>query len=185
MILGTMPTLEKVMQDRFHVEDAQILQAFQALDISHTEEIHYSDFLAAMVSSRIQVHDEVLAQTFRRFDTDSSGFITAANLKEVLGETFEGEETEKLLKEADFTHDGKISYQEFIEYMKSGSATEGQHEACHKIIDTQLSKAGSESKGPTPLRTRTGIDGKAPAAGAGGAPAASPAKEQKGCCNLQ
>merc|ERR1719146_162919 len=85
----TAAEFKKVLQDRFHVDDEKIKQAFQALDTSHTDEIHYSDFLAAMVSSRIKMHDEVLAQTFRRFDTDNSGFITAANLKEVLGETFE------------------------------------------------------------------------------------------------
>merc|ERR1719183_2890063 len=86
----TLGEFKQVMQERFHVEDAQIQQAFNALDTSHTDEIHYSDFLAAMVASRIQIHDEVLAQTFRRFDVDNSGYITADNLKEVLGESFEG-----------------------------------------------------------------------------------------------
>merc|ERR1719261_799193 len=115
------------MQDRFHVEDAVIKASFEALDTSHTDEIHYSDFLAAMVSSRIQIHDEVLAQTFRRFDTDNSGFITVTNLKEVLGESFEGQEIENLMKEADFDHTGKISYQEFIQYMKHPEAPPHHH----------------------------------------------------------
>jgi len=185
----TLGEFKKVMQDRFHVEDEQILLAFQALDVSHTEEIHYSDFLAAMVASRIQIHDEVLAQTFRRFDVDSSGYITSDNLKAVLGESFEGAETDKLLQEADFTHDGKISYQEFLTYMKSGDASSDHHEACHKIIDTQLNKGESSqtaSKGPTPLRTRTGLGTKPEPASApaGGAASAPEGQTKKQCCDI-
>jgi len=157
----TLGEFKKVMQDRFHVEDAAIMQAFQALDVTHTEEIHYSDFLAAMVASRIKVHDEVLAQTFRRFDTDNSGNITVANLKEVLGESFQGQEIETLMAEADLTHDGQISYQEFITYMKNGNGEEKHQEACEKVINTQLGKpevVQNQSRvGPEPIRTRTGF----------------------------
>jgi len=157
----TLGEFKKVMQDRFHVEDAAVMQAFQALDVTHTEEIHYSDFLAAMVASRIQVHDDVLAQTFRRFDTDNSGSITVSNLKEVLGESFDGVEIEKLMAEADITHDGKISYQEFIQYMKSGTAADNHKEACERVINTQLKNQPavrkSRDNGPERLRMRTGL----------------------------
>ena len=40
---------------------------------------------AAMLSTRIQLHGDLLLKTFRRFDKDSSGYITVENLKEVLG----------------------------------------------------------------------------------------------------
>jgi calcium-dependent protein kinase len=178
----TLPEFRKVLQDKFHIDDEQIKVAFAALDTSHTDEIHYSDFLAAMVSSRIQVHDEVLAQTFRRFDTDNSGFITAANLKELLGETFEGEMTDNLISEADMTHDGKISYTEFLAYLKHPEAPDHHVEACHRIIDTQLKKkedpeSSSRSVGPTPLRQRTGQGETLQAA-----PKDSPKKKQ--CCAI-
>lgn len=155
----TLGEFKKVMQDKFHIEDAQVLQAFQAVDVTHTDQIHYSDFLAAMVASRIQVHDEVLAQTFRRFDTDNSGIITVANLKEVLGESFDGVEIEKLMSEADLTHSGNISYQEFIQYMKSGSAADHHHEACERVINNELRKPESPERsrnaGPERLKMRT------------------------------
>jgi len=155
----TLGEFKKVMQEKFHIEDAQVLQAFQAVDLTHTDQIHYSDFLAAMVASRIQVHDEVLAQTFRRFDTDNSGTITVENLKEVLGESFDGVEIQKLMSEADLTHSGNISYQEFIQYMKNGGATDHHHEACERVINHELRKPESPERsrnaGPERLKIRT------------------------------
>jgi calcium-dependent protein kinase len=182
----TLAEFKMVMEDKFHIDDAQVMKAFQALDTSHSDEIHYTDFLAAMVSSRIQVHDELLAQTFRRFDTDNTGFITVTNLKEVLGETFEGEETEKMLNEADFTHDGKISYQEFIQYLKSGDCADHHVEAAHKVIDTQLKKP-SDSAGrkgaPEPLRKKSEEQGGNKGGGAAGG-GAKDEGQKKGCCSL-
>jgi len=180
----TLGEFKKVMQDRFHIEDEQIMTSFEALDASHSEKIHYSDFLAAMVNSRIQIHDDVIAQTFRRFDVDNTGVITVANLKEVLGETFEAQEVDKLLDEADVDHDGKITKQEFIAYMKDSSNPGHHHEACHQVIDHHLRKgtsgtSSSSSKGPARLRPKEGApDGKTAAAAA----PAQPAAQKKGCC---
>jgi len=186
----TLGQFKTVMWEHFHVNDEQAKVAFEALDTSHTDEIHYSDFLAAMVTSRIQVHDEVLAQTFRRFDTDNSGFITSANLKDVLGETFEGEEMDKLMAEADFTKDGKISYTEFIQYLKdgSGSTDETHSEACHKVIDTQLKKSGTSntdgSSRSAGLRMKTGLGGDSKEKEADGGTAAAAPDKKKSCCAL-
>ena len=47
-------------------------------------------------------------------DSDDSGFISAANLKELLGDEFPQSEIDDIIKEADITMDGKISYSEFL-----------------------------------------------------------------------
>ena len=52
---------------------------------------------------------------FRRFDTDNSGSITVQNLKEVLGETFEGHEIDSLMAELKLKQGGSISYEEWIQ----------------------------------------------------------------------
>merc|ERR1719235_2859566 len=116
------------------------MEIFDALDTNHDDEIHYNDFLAAMVSTRIAVHDDLLKQAFRKFDLDNTGYITVDNLKEVLGEHHEGEDVENLLKEADFTHDGRISYDEFVAFVKGENATEAHQEAAHKVIDGMVDK---------------------------------------------
>merc|ERR1712066_20524 len=72
----TLPEFKKVMEQKFHIDDEQAAEAFAALDTNHSEEIQYSEFLAAMLSVRIRLHTDLLAQTFNRFDTDKSGYIT-------------------------------------------------------------------------------------------------------------
>jgi calcium-dependent protein kinase len=136
----SMCELKEVLTTKFAVTDDQVKPIFDALDTSANEEIHYTEFLAAMVSTRIAMHDDLLAQTFQRFDTDNSGFITVDNLKQVLGESFSGQECEKLVQEADVTKDGKISYQEFIEFVKGGEGNEEKLEVADRIIEHELHK---------------------------------------------
>merc|ERR1711862_1093450 len=103
-----------------------------ALDSNEDDEIHYSDFLAAMVSTQIALHDGLLYDTFKRFDTDNSGYITVENLKELLGESYDGVNVECLLSEATTIQDReRISYATFASYLKgtqSSSFTEGKGE---------------------------------------------------------
>ncbi|CAK9080319.1 Hypothetical protein (Fragment), partial [Durusdinium trenchii] len=47
-----------------------------ALRGTQREEIHYSDFLAAMMSTRIALHDDLLRSAFQRFDVDNEGYVT-------------------------------------------------------------------------------------------------------------
>jgi len=157
--------LKKIMVEKFHVSDEETLQIFDAMDSNNDEEIHYSDFLAAMVSTRIALHDDLLKAAFKKFDTDGSGYITVENLREVLGETFEGEEVETLLQEADILQDGRISYAEFVAYLRNDPRAV-HADATAKVIDSQIRKHPKESKAIlfgvpllTPRRTSKGSKG--------------------------
>lgn len=130
--------LKNVLETQFHISDEQTNRVFQALDTANDHEIHYSEFLAAMCCARIALHDDLLKTTFHRFDTNRSGFITRENLQEVLGQTFAGAEVEEMLNEADLTQDGKISYEEFIQYLKSDGVDSKHVQAALGVIDTQL-----------------------------------------------
>lgn len=134
---GTISLAEfkQVMQDQFHVEDSKVQEAFDAIDADHNGEILYSEFLAAMVSSRISMHDTLLEQTFHRFDTDNSGYISRENLSEALGGTLTDDELSSMMLEIDVNKDGKISYEEFIDYCRSPAASDNVKEASHKAID--------------------------------------------------
>jgi calcium-dependent protein kinase len=137
----TLCELKEVLTTQFSIADDQVKPIFDALDTSSNDEIHYTEFLAAMVSTRIAMHDDLLTQTFQRFDVDNSGYITPANLRAVLGETFDGTQIDKLMAEADLTKDGRISYAEFIEYLKNGDGgSESMCEAASMVLDTQLEK---------------------------------------------
>jgi len=137
----TLSELKAVMEEKFHVSDEEAVQIFSALDSNHDEEIHYSDFLAAMVSTRIKLHDSLLSTTFRKFDMDNTGYITADNLREILGDTFDGEEIEKLVAEADQLKDGRISYPEFVAYLR-GDPLDAHADSTARVIDARLQADG-------------------------------------------
>lgn len=147
----TFSELRNVLIGKLQVSDTETLQIFDALDSNSNEEIHYSDFLAAMVNNQIDIDDELLKSTFKRFDTDRSGFITLGNLREVLGDTVDGIEVEKLLDEADALQDGRISYPEFVTFLR-GDPLVIPSDIAHEIMkDKSLNLQGSEK----PRRSKT------------------------------
>jgi calcium-dependent protein kinase len=151
----TISEFKTVLQDKYHIDDEHVASAFASLDTSHADEIHYSEFLAAMVSSRIQVHDDLLKQTFKRFDTHNHGYITRDDLREVLGQVYEGEDVAKLVNEADPNHDGKIDYEEFIRFIKN-EGQEHHQEAAEKLIDQAHKDPENAHKIPRMRRLQTG-----------------------------
>lgn len=169
----TLAELKKVLTEKFHIDDAEINAIFAAMDTNNDEEIHYTDFLAAMVSTRIQLHDDLLMAAFKRFDTDSSGYITVENLREVLGDSFEGEQVEQLIAEADLLQDGRISYPEFVSYLR-GEPLDSHQNAADKIIDKQLKKAEASGSPKKPNITFKEPRKAPPNAAAGGG----------GCCTI-
>mmetsp|Transcript_179105 Transcript_179105/g.568247 ORF Transcript_179105/g.568247 Transcript_179105/m.568247 type:complete len:695 (-) Transcript_179105:110-2194(-) len=157
----TLSEFKEVLEKKFHLEDEHIKEVFKSLDVNQTDEIHYSEFLAAMVSTRLALHDNLLRQTFKRFDVDNSGYITADNLRVVLGETFEGQEVEKIMLEADLKHDGRISYDEWIDYLKNGNiATENHQDVAARVIDRQLKNGEQQTVGVLGMRLRISHSGK-------------------------
>jgi len=131
---------KKVLEDKYHLDDASAKEAFEALDINHDDEIHYADFLAAVTSSRINLHDDLLKATFKRFDTENQGFIDVESLRKVLGEAFEGEDIEEMLQEAG-PHDGKLTLEEFMAYLRVGDHEfPEKHQTASRIIDKEMSQ---------------------------------------------
>jgi len=115
----TLGELRHVMVDEMElVDDDEFLKVFQALDYNHDQEIHYSEFLAAMLATQIQVNDEALTDAFRRFDVNHAGYITAENLRDVLGHKVDGQKVEAFIREADQNKDGVLSFAEFAAYVR-------------------------------------------------------------------
>jgi len=136
----TLMELKQVMSSKFRISDDETMKMFEALDSNNDETIHYSDFLAAMLNTRIAMHDDLLRSAFKRFDADASGYITADNLREVLGDDYEGEKVETLLKEADLLNDNRISYAEFEAFLRDVPLD--LRVVAEAIIDTELKKHG-------------------------------------------
>jgi len=133
--------LRKVLEENFEMSAEQSELIFKALDSNHDDEIHYADFLAAMVSSRINIHQDMVWKAFKRFDTDNSGEITMDNLKAIMGGTFTDAEIGQLVEEVDVNKDGKIQYSEFVDYVAHDSSANYGTE----IVGMQRQKRSSRS----------------------------------------
>jgi calcium-dependent protein kinase len=133
----TVSEMKQVLEAKFDFPEDEAMKVFKALDTENSNEIHYSEFLGAMVSSRIALHDDLLKSTFRRFDMDNSGFITHEDLRKVLGVSvcLDG-----AVKDMDQDKDGKISCEEFIAYLRNNDATIADLSGAERIIDRESAK---------------------------------------------
>ncbi|CAE7414961.1 CPK3 [Symbiodinium microadriaticum] len=143
----------------FDITDQEVAGIFHALDSSHCDEVHYSEFLAAMVSSRIAMHDQLLRSAFARFDVDGRGFISRESLQKLLGDSFEGAPVEELLAEVDPEQQGRVSYEQFVSYLRSGSVQEDHMHVVNSVIDGELKRTGGpvqDAMGspPKPMKRR-------------------------------
>ena len=138
--------LKSVLEERFNICDEETRKIFEALDSSNNEEVGYSEFLAAMMSSRIQVHEDLVRAAFQRFDQDDTGYISVENLRQVLTESLDSPEmAEDMLSGVTcFTGaEKRVSFDAFIEYLTGGEAEESHKQAVGFVIDKQMSRMSS------------------------------------------
>jgi len=110
--------LQSILEDKVSREEAEAI--FRSLDTSGDGSIGYSEFLAAMLQSKIQINDALIKKTFLRLDKDRSGHISIQNIEHVMGDKFDGVNTHELLLEAglDVDGDGQVSLEEFSAFIK-------------------------------------------------------------------
>jgi Ca2+-binding EF-hand superfamily protein len=112
--------LNKFMVNKCQVEKSQFDQIFESLGSNQDEEIHYSDFVAAMICEHMgEINSSLLQTTFRQFDRFQSGFITPEDFNDVVGDEYDGTNSSSLILGADITKDGRIDYDEFASYVTS------------------------------------------------------------------
>lgn len=86
----------------------------ESIDVNNNGRIMYTEFLAATVEAHGHIEERRIAEAFDRMDSDDSGYISKANMKELLGKDFTNEAFNEMLRAADTDGDGKISYPEFL-----------------------------------------------------------------------
>ena len=102
--------------------EEEILRIMNTMHLQPDDEINYTEFIAATLDKKFYLSKEKLWSAFRYFDIDNTGFITLSNLKEAMaraGRKINESELEEWIREIDSSKDGKISYDEFFEMMKS------------------------------------------------------------------
>ncbi|KAK8924189.1 hypothetical protein KSP39_PZI019645 [Platanthera zijinensis] len=91
------------------------------VDINGNGTIEFGEFLSLM-ARKIKETDaeEELKEAFKVFDKDQNGYISAAELRNVminLGEKLTDEEVDQMIREADLDGDGQVNYEEFVRMM--------------------------------------------------------------------
>lgn len=90
------------------------------IDQNKSGRIDFQEFLICMTENSILHNHKHISQAFDYLDRDQTGYIERDELHECL-EGCEEQELVKILKDADFNGDGKISREEFINYLGSVS----------------------------------------------------------------
>jgi len=94
--------------------EKDVSSMFEALDLDGSGRIRYTEFLASTIEAQGAISEERLAEAFDRLDSDDSGYISAENLAEILGNDFPKADIDAIIGEADLTKDNLISYSEFL-----------------------------------------------------------------------
>jgi Ca2+-binding EF-hand superfamily protein len=108
----TLKDLRALLEERFDVPSSQMEAIFKAIDASNDETIHYTEFLAAMVSTSKTLQTNALKETFRRLDSDNKGYITRENFQEVFDD-----DAEVLTPKVKIAGLRQISFDDFEEYV--------------------------------------------------------------------
>ena len=112
------------------------------------------------------ISEERLAEAFDRIDADDSGFISAENLKALLGNDFPEDEIDAIIQEAGPTKEGKISYSEFLALWEDKNETKhlqdiheirelaGKHESERSSLFSTSEEGEDEEEDPVDVAAR-------------------------------
>ncbi|KAM3144380.1 hypothetical protein pb186bvf_003544 [Paramecium bursaria] len=99
---------------------SEVQRIMELVDMDGSGTIDYSEFIIATMDRKKAVQKEKLKEAFQVFDKDGNGFISEAEIKEVLGPSLVGYDEgmwHQMIMEIDQNGDGQISYEEFCEMM--------------------------------------------------------------------
>jgi len=97
----------------------EVSRILEEADLNHSGYIDYSEFLLATTQKEVLLSSDNLDKTFAVFDTDRSGKISVAELKNILGGAVSAgsDSWEELIKEVDSNGDGELDLHEFKRMM--------------------------------------------------------------------
>jgi calcium-dependent protein kinase len=107
------------------LSEQELWKIFDSLDVAHDGEIHYSEFIAAMLHSRLKISDEVARETFELFDVSRTGLITCKDLERVFGaDGFEEVDFATLISQCNGGDiERGITFEQFDELLRGSDAS--------------------------------------------------------------
>ncbi|KAG8068371.1 hypothetical protein GUJ93_ZPchr0005g15492 [Zizania palustris] len=107
-----------------HLAESEVQMLIEAMDANGRGALDYGEFLAVSLHLQRMANDEHLRRAFLFFDKDGNGYIEPEELQQALVEDGAADSMEvvnDILQEVDTDKDGKISYEEFVAMMKTGT----------------------------------------------------------------
>ncbi|KAG2228186.1 hypothetical protein INT45_009233, partial [Circinella minor] len=103
------------------VSEVEVKSMIRELDADGSGSIDFEEFLSMLTRTKSNVDAQrELLETFKVFDKNNDGTISANELRNVmnnLGEKISEAELEQMLLEADANKDGVINYEEFVKML--------------------------------------------------------------------
>lgn len=105
-----------------------VMCRLEALDVQGRGELHYSDFLAAMMARKLEqgegdAVEEMLKATFRRLDERGAGYISADSLSSV-GVGSISDDIRRVFDQKFLAVPGRMTVEEFLAYLYQPQATQ-------------------------------------------------------------
>lgn len=100
--------LTRVLQDQLNLSEEKAAALFATIDQTGTQHISYTEFIAASLRTKLLNQEDMYREAFQKFDVDNSGFITVDNLREVLGDEYNGTPVEEIIAQVDQKKNGVV-----------------------------------------------------------------------------
>ncbi|URE26782.1 calcium-dependent protein kinase [Musa troglodytarum] len=107
-----------------HLVESEVQMLIEAVDATGKGTLDYGEFAAVSIHLQRMANDEHLRRAFSYFDKDENGYIEPEELQEALAEAGAADSIDvvnDILQEVDTDKDGRISYDEFVAMMKTGT----------------------------------------------------------------
>lgn len=99
-----------------------IKEMIKDIDTSGDGELDFDEFVTLMQRQEVvEDDDDEVLRAFQSFDKDQNGYITNTEFRYILtklGERFTDQEVDTLFRECDLDDDGRLNYEEFIEFWR-------------------------------------------------------------------
>eukprot|EP00929_Paragymnodinium_shiwhaense_P025188 TRINITY_DN15292_c0_g1_i2.p1 TRINITY_DN15292_c0_g1~~TRINITY_DN15292_c0_g1_i2.p1 ORF type:complete len:701 (+),score=190.24 TRINITY_DN15292_c0_g1_i2:265-2367(+) len=110
-------------QHSVDLTEEEMTTLFNQLNISHDEEIHYSEFIAAVMVSKCTINEEQIREAYNLFDGNGRGYVTAKDLKRVFGGSkFEQMDIHEIMNQCEGCSHG-ITYDMFAKILRDESGS--------------------------------------------------------------
>ncbi|KAF8006019.1 hypothetical protein BT93_K0338 [Corymbia citriodora subsp. variegata] len=130
--------------------EPEIKMLMEVADVDGNGVLDYGEFAAVTIHLQRMENDEHLRRAFMFFDKDDSGYIELGELSEALADEsneMDADVVNEIMREVDTDKDGRISYEEFVAMMKTGTdwrkASRQYSRERFKSLSLNLMKDGS------------------------------------------